>query len=299
MDYLEEFLNYIISEKGLSQNTVAAYKRDIFSFINFLENKNILNIGQNSVVNYFGLLRDKKFSSASIYRAFIAIREFYRFLEKEQFLKNNKNVFSFLSLPKVKNLLPVVLSYEEVKMLLNAVDKDSFIGARDSAILELLYGAGLRVCEVCDLKLEDIKEEFLKVRGKGKKERIVILGKKAIDAIFFYKRKYRLFLSLKNEINKVKKDFIYLFTSKNGKKLDRHSVWRRVKFYAKKAGIDKNIFPHTLRHSFATHLLENGADIRVIQELLGHEDISTTDKYTHISSGHLKKAFESFHPRLR
>jgi len=179
------------------------------------------------------------------------------------------------------------MTYKEVEDLLNQPDIKTFIGARDKAIIELIYATGIRVTEACNVKVLDVSNDFVKVDGKGKKQRVVPIGKKALDAIDYYLLNFR----------KEKKDFEFLFVSNNYKKIDRITIWNRIKFYSKKASINKNISPHTLRHSFATHLLENGADLRLIQDMLGHEDISTTDRYTHISKAYLKKAFENFHPR--
>lgn len=282
--YLVNFLSYIGSEKGLSINTISAYKRDIDFFLKFLEKRKCnKNIRRDDVIEFLGFLKSKNFKSSSIYRKFVAIKIFLRFLKKENFLKID--LIDFLDLPKVWNLIPTVLTYEEIKILLNQIDIKSFIGARDKAILEILYATGIRVSEMCDLKIKDVDDEFIKVKGKGNKERIVPIGKKAIEAIDYY------LINFREDKNG------FLFVSQNKKKIDRIAVWKRVKIYAKLGKIDKNISPHTLRHSFATHLLENGADIRIIQDMLGHEDITTTDKYTHLSQSHLKKAFKSFHPR--
>jgi integrase/recombinase XerD len=285
---LLDFLAYIASEKGLSLNTLSSYKRDLIFFINFLEKRNkksLKRIFQGDIVDYLSFLKSKKMASSSIYRAFIAIKVFFRFLKREKFIE--KDITKNFDLPKIWQLIPVVLSVEEIEALFDGINVNSFIGARDKALLELLYATGIRVSEACNLRLRDVDDEYIKVEGKGKKERIVPIGKKAIEAIDFYLLNYR------------KEGFgEFLFVSKNGKKMDRISIWNRIKIYAKKAKILKTISPHTLRHSFATHLLENKADIRLIQELLGHEDIATTDRYTHISNAHLKKAFLDFHPKF-
>nr|NGX29452.1 Tyrosine recombinase XerD [Candidatus Anoxychlamydiales bacterium] len=214
-----------------------------------------------------------------------AIKVLFRFLKKENVIK--KDITLYLDLPKIWQFLPSVMTYQEVDSLLNQIKTDDLIGARDKAVLELLYATGIRVSECSSLKILDVNDDFIKVTGKGKKQRIIPIGKKAINAIDHY------LLNFRNEIQGID----YLFISKNGKKIDRVTIYNRIKIYAKGANIKKNISPHTLRHSFATHLLENGADLRLIQDMLGHADISTTDRYTHISKAHLKKAFESFHPR--
>ncbi|NGX34833.1 MAG: Tyrosine recombinase XerD [Candidatus Anoxychlamydiales bacterium] len=281
------FLAYIETEKGLSSNTVEAYFRDIRYFKNFLYKKSInkfKDVKQVDIVEYLSFLKTK-YVASSIYRSFIAIKVLFRFLKKENVIKTD--ITLYLDLPKIWQLLPAVMTPKEVDSLLNQIKIDDFVGARDKAILELLYATGIRVSECSSLKILDVNDDFVKVTGKGKKQRIVPIGKKAISAIDHY------LLNFRNEIKKID----YLFISKNGKKIDRITIYNRVKIYAKAAKIKKNISPHTLRHSFATHLLENGADLRLIQDMLGHADISTTDRYTHISKAHLKKSFESFHPR--
>ena len=279
--YINTFLIYISSEKGLSKNTREAYERDLRNIFSFVKKE---QISRADLIDYFSYLKSRGLASSSICRSFIAIKVFLRFLKKEGLLE--KDPGSFLEIPKVWQLIPEVMSYSEVEALLNQPQGQDFMGARDKAILELLYATGMRVSELCGLRVMDVDDQFVKVKGKGKKERLVPLGKKALTAIDDYLLNF-------------KKEGDWLFTSKNGKQLDRITVWNRIKFYAKKAGIEKNknISPHTLRHSFATHLLENGADIRLIQDMLGHEDIATTDRYTQISQGHLKRAFEKFHPR--
>lgn len=182
-------------------------------------------------------------------------------------------------------LVPEVMSVEEVDKLLAQPSQEDAAGARDKAVLELLYATGMRVSELCSLKLHDLSDTFVKVRGKGKKERLIPVGKKAIAAVDHY------LLHFRGEKGDA------LFLGPRGKPLDRVTVWARVKFYAKKGGILKEISPHTLRHSFASHLLENGADLRLIQDMLGHEDIGTTDRYTHVTGSRLKSAFKAFHPR--
>ncbi len=281
------FLAYIETEKGLSSNTVEAYLRDISCFKEFLIKKNISkfqDVNQKEIIEYLGYLKEN-YATASIARIFIAIKVFFRFLKKENAIETD--ITRYLDLPKVWQFLPCVMTYSEVEDLLNQIDIKTFIGARDKAVFELIYATGIRVTEACNVKIMDVFDNFVKVDGKGKKQRIIPVGQKALDAIDYYLLNFR----------KEKKDFQFLFVSNKFKKIDRITIWNRIKFYAKKANIKKNISPHTLRHSFATHLLENGADLRLIQDMLGHEDISTTDRYTHISKAHLKKAFENFHPR--
>ncbi|MES2121189.1 MAG: tyrosine-type recombinase/integrase, partial [Chlamydiota bacterium] len=191
-----------------------------------------------------------------------------------------------LDSPKMWQLIPEVLTVSEVNALLHAPNPEEFAGARDQAVLLVLYASGLRVSEVCGLNLQDVDDQVVRVKGKGGKERIVPIAQVATSAIDHYLVRFRK-----------ESDFPALFVTEKNRRIDRTLVWKRVKFYAKAAGIQKSISPHTLRHSFATHLLENGADLRVIQEMLGHANIATTDRYTHISTQHLADAFNAFHPR--
>ncbi|NGX44045.1 MAG: Tyrosine recombinase XerD [Candidatus Anoxychlamydiales bacterium] len=284
---IRAFLAYIESEKGLSANTVEAYFRDIRYFKDFLFKKSISrfeDVKQADVIEYLSFLKTK-YASSSIYRSFVAIKVLFRFLKQENAIK--KDITLYLDLPKIWQFLPSVMTPQEVDSLLKQIKTDDFVGARDKAILELLYATGIRVSECSSLKILDVNDGFIKVTGKGKKQRLVPIGKKAIKAIDHY------LLNFRNEV----KEIDYLFISKGGKKINRVTIYHRIKIYARGANIKKNISPHTLRHSFATHLLENGADLRLIQDMLGHADISSTDRYTHISKAHLKKAFENFHPR--
>lgn len=285
-ELLNNFLIYISSERGLSKNTILAYKKDLENFIDFLKRQNVsLNdLDQENVVSYFSFLKTKKYAQSTIYRTFVSIKVFFKFLKKEGGLK--KDIISSMQSPKIWQLIPNVMTESEVDELLKMPDSKSLIGARDKAILELLYATGIRVSEAVNIKIKDVNDSFVKIYGKGKKERLVPIGKKALEAIDNYLLKFRKELSC---------DF--LFINNRGKKVSRITIWKRIKEYALKANIHKNISPHTLRHSFATRLLENGADIRIIQDMLGHEDISTTDRYTHISNTHLKRSFEEFHPR--
>ncbi|MEI6242988.1 MAG: site-specific tyrosine recombinase XerD [Chlamydiota bacterium] len=283
-EYLATFLSYIQIEKNLSEHTIEAYGRDISSFLSFFQNLTPQNIRKDHFLDYFAHLQEKKYASSSMCRHLVALKVFFRFLKKEEILLEDPS--SYFDMPKIWQLIPSVLSCEEVESLLSQPDPNTGIGSRDRAIIELLYATGIRVSEACSLTITDVDDTYVKVKGKGKKERIVPIGKKAIEAIDHYLCHFR-----KNE------QVPFLFLSKTGKNIDRITVWNRIRFYAKKAGIMKKVSPHTLRHSFATHLLENGADLRLIQDMLGHEDINTTDRYTHISSKHMRISFEEFHPR--
>jgi len=285
----QSFLVFLQTEKGLAKNSILAYSKDVKQFMQFLsgQNKNSwADVKKEDLLAYLSLLKEKQIASTSLMRFFVSLKVFFKFLKKEQVI--DENITELLQLPKVWNYLPTVLTYEEVDLLLAQPDKNTLIGARDKALLELIYATGIRVSEACLLKIKDISDGYIKVLGKGNKERIVPINQKALSAIDAYLVKYR---------NEKCFDHDYLFLGKRGKPLDRITVWRRIKTYVKKANINKEVYPHTLRHSFATHLLEQGADLRLIQEMLGHESIATTDRYTHLSKKHMQRAFDTFHPR--
>jgi len=284
--YILDFLDYIRSEKGLSPNTIEAYGRDIRSFAAFLANQDWKRVEPGSILQFISHLKEKSFASSSICRTLVAVKVFFRFLKKEGEI--SVDLGQYFDTPKLWQLIPEVLSTEEVNALLAQPQAKDFMGARDKAILELLYATGMRVSELCHLKINDLSDTFVKVRGKGNKERVIPVGKKAIEAVDLYLSEFRTAAQEENAP---------LFVSQRGKPIDRVTVWSRVKAYANAAGIQKSISPHTLRHSFATHLLENGADLRLIQDMLGHEDIGTTDRYTHVTGSRLKAAFKAFHPR--
>ncbi|MEC7840400.1 MAG: site-specific tyrosine recombinase XerD [Chlamydiota bacterium] len=288
--YIDDFCLYISSEKGLSRNTIEAYHRDINAFAGYVRKvgvDNVTLITQEHIVSFLGSLKEGDYASASISRTLIAIKVFFRFLKRERYIEHN--VAHYLESPKLWQLIPEVLSCEEVARLLAQPDYTTPLGARDRAILEVLYSSGLRVSEVCNLILYDVDDEFIRVFGKGRKERLVPIGTKAIEAVDHYLMHYRCNYDSEKLQN--------LFLTKNGKPVDRIFVWRMIKKYARDAKITKNISPHTLRHSFATHLLDNGADLRVIQEMMGHSNINSTDRYMHISKTHIQEAFDAFHPR--
>lgn len=290
---LEEFLNYLSVEKGLSKNTILAYKTDITFFIDYFEaigKKGIENISRQDITDYLLSLKDKGLSSNSISRALVAVKMFYRFLVQERFIK--EDTAGVLESPRLIRPLPNVLGMAEVDKLLSAPDIRGWIGIRDRAALELMYATGMRVSELVELTLDGLNLDvgFIRCRGKGDKERIVPIGRKAKEAVSRYLERTRPRLS-KN------KDDKHLFLSRLGKKISRQSFWKMIKSCARKARVKSGITPHTLRHSFATHLLERGADLRVVQEMLGHSDISTTQIYTHINKERLKSIHRQYHPR--
>jgi len=279
MHALIDFLAYLRSEKGLSTHSIDAYRRDIEGFLKHFS----LPIQQDKIIQHLSILKNQGYASSSMARALIAIKVFCRFLYREGVLE--KDVSQTIESPKLWQLIPEVLTIEEVELLLSLPCVATYEGARDKAILEVLYASGLRVSELCSLTLYSVDDEAVKVLGKGGKERVVPIGKKALIAVDYY-------LCLREQFSVDK-----LFLTNKGKPINRSAVWRMVKHYAKKAGICKSISPHTLRHSFATHLLEMGADLRIIQEMLGHANIATTDRYTHVSPAHLQESFAKFHPR--
>lgn len=288
---LAHFMLYIASEKGLSLNTLEAYQRDIQSFASFLRQQGLSSfsqIEQHQIVSFLATLKGADYASATICRALISIKVLCRFLKREKV--TSSNVALYIESPKLWQLIPEVLNIEEVSCLLQQPDPNNAFGARDKAILEVLYASGLRVSEVCSLRIYDVDDAFVRVMGKGSKERLVPIGTEAIKAIDHYLGHYRWQWDSKKQL--------LLFVSKTGKPIDRILVWKMIKRYAIEAGIKKPISPHTLRHSFATHLLDNGADLRIIQEMLGHASITSTDRYTHVSRVHLQKAFQACHPRL-
>ncbi|NCF70066.1 MAG: site-specific tyrosine recombinase XerD [Chlamydiales bacterium] len=288
--YLDDFMLYLRSEKGVSKNTLEAYQRDIQKFFDFLNTRGVSDITLVDDVllsDYFMELKSKQFASSSYSRFLVALKVFFRFLKRESYLEDDLEMFFQGS--KIWQKVPDYLSEEEIKLLLKTCPSNAE-GARDKAIIEMLYGCGLRVSELCGLKVNDIGDDFVKVMGKGDKERMVPIGSKALEAVDHYLAQHRQCFESETHSD-------YVFLAKSSKPIDRFFVWGMLKKYSKKAGIQKNVSPHTLRHSFATHLLENGADLRLIQELLGHVNIATTDRYTHISTKKVSSSFNKFHPR--
>lgn len=290
---LDEFLNYLSVERGLSKNTISSYRTDILSFIDRMEKsgiKDIDKVKRQDITNHMLYMKDKGISGNSISRALVAIKMFYRFLVQEHLTRDN--TAGVLESPKLIRPLPNVLNIAEVDKLLTVPDLRDWMGIRDRAALELMYASGMRVSEMVDLTMEGLNLDvgFIKCRGKGDKERIVPIGKSAKEAVARYMEKVRPRLLKKG-------DDKHLFLSRLGKKISRQSFWKMIKTNAKRARIKKVITPHTLRHSFATHLLERGADLRVVQEMLGHADIATTQFYTHIDKSRLKSIHKKFHPR--
>ena len=281
-----EFLDFLRSEKGASQHTLIAYAQDIKAFERFLSPRDWASIRSQDLLEFLAHLKEAGYAPASICRMLIAIKVFCRFLKREGIL--SLDLSGSFETPKMWQKIPEVLSVEEVDQLLAQPKGEDPLGVRDKAILELLYATGMRVSELCQLKIYDLSDTFVKVRGKGNKERVIPVGKQAIAAVDHYLLHFR---------GEARGDKEPLFLSMKGRPIDRGAIWRRIKCYARAAGITKSISPHTLRHSFATHLLENGADLRLIQDMLGHEEIGTTDRYTHVAKSKLQAAFRAYHPR--
>lgn len=289
-NHLRDFFLYISSEKGLSPNTLEAYGRDLDKFCLYLNECGISEfpfVSQEHIVGFLSLQKAGNYASSTVCRALISIKVLFRFLMREKFVP--VNIALYLDTPKLWQLIPEVLSCDEVDLLLKAPDISDMLGVRDKAILEVFYSSGLRVSEVCGLSLYSIDDTYVRVFGKGRKERVVPISSRAVEAVDHYLTLYRSQFDSEKET--------HLFLTKNGLPIDRIMVWRLIKAYGKRAGIKKNISPHTLRHSFATHLLDNGADLRIIQEMLGHSSITSTDRYTHVSRAHLKESFNRFSPR--
>ena len=290
---VDQYINYLLIEKGLSDNTIESYSSDLAVYLRFLKKNGIKNIsGADTAVMLKHLidLRSSGLGAKSRTRHLIVLRGFYRFLTQEKIIKQDPS--RIIDLPKGGLKLPDVLSVEEVKKLLNICDTKKPKGIRDAAMIELLYAAGLRVSELVNVKLQHVNMEagFVRVFGKGSKERVVPIGLYAKEKIDHYIKSSRPLL-LKNMVSQ------YLFVARAGKPMTRQGFWKQLKKYGLMAGIKKRITPHSLRHSFASHLLEGGADLRAVQVMLGHVDISTTQIYTHVAKKRLKEIHEKYHPR--
>ncbi len=292
-EFIEDFMNYLSVERGLAINTIQSYRRDLIKYVQYLAKLNITVIDQVRRDNITGFMQKEKdggLSATSISRRLAAIKMFHRFLVRERLAKEDPT--NLIETPKLWKRVPDVLSQNEIETMIYSSQGRGWQAIRDTAILELLYASGMRVSELTELKVENVNMDVGYVRciGKGRKERIVPIGKKAQAAVKRYLDVVRAKL-LKSNFSSI------LFLSRLGKKISRQSVWKLIKLYAKKAKIKKTIKTHTLRHSFATHLLEHGADLRSVQEMLGHSDIATTQIYTHVDKERLKTIHKQFHPR--
>jgi len=292
-ELIDRYLNYLLVEKGLSKATLESYSADVIRYQAFLLEKGVDRLSGNDtplILKHLIDLRSSGLGARSRARHLVSIRGIYRFAVQEKLLEHDPS--RLVDLPKLSLKLPGVLTVDEVSRLLETPDTSKPAGARDAAMLELLYAAGLRVSELVNLKLQDINLEagFVRVFGKGSKERLVPIGQLAQTKMAHYIENARK-KALKNQPSP------YLFVARAGKPLTRQGFWKLLRRYADRAQIHKRISPHSLRHSFATHLLEGGADLRAVQVMLGHVDISTTQIYTHVTRKHLKDLHQKFHPR--
>ncbi len=294
------FINYLTIERSLSDNTISAYSNDIDKFFKYAEDIKLIRrlnkISSETISQFLNYINrsegkfKKKYSSKSVSRYISSLKSLFKYLEAEKII--SVNPAESIETPRHSRLLPEVLSVEEIEKLFLQQDLANKLELRDKALLETLYASGLRVSEAINLEISNIffEDGFLRVTGKGSKERIVPIGNTALKFITKYIKESRVLLKNKNSYN-------YLFLNFRGSKLSRMGVLDIIKKYCIKAGLKKSVHPHTLRHSFATHLLQGGADIRIIQEMLGHSDISTTQIYTHIDKEYLIEVHKTFHPR--
>ena len=296
-DYeVNEFKNYLKLERSLSKNSIDAYLLDIrklTSFIseNYSTSLSIENINVSIIESFIKYLFKSESSTYSQARIVSGLKSFFNYLLLEE--KIDINPMELIDAPKLVRKLPETLSIQEIEIIIDAIDLDSKEGMRNKAILETLYSCGLRVSELVNLKVQNLFLDigFIKVLGKGMKERLVPIGTKAAECISIYMKEYRTNLNISEGFEG------YLFINRRGKNLTRNMIFIIVKDLVKKAGLNKNISPHTFRHSFATHLIEGGADLRAVQEMLGHESITTTEIYTHLNKNYLKEVVNKFHPR--
>jgi len=292
--FLDEYLAVLRLEKNLSPNTIDSYKNDITNLFQFLENYNIddpQRIKYNHLSEFFKFLKEAGLTSSSASRYHSSLKGFFSYLFQNHYI--TENPVEKIPSPKLSKKLPQVLSVNEVESILAQPNINNKLGLRDKALLELFYACGIRVSELINLKISGLyfNEEIIRVFGKGSKERLVPIGSSAIKWITEYLKQSRPFLEKKSKSEN------YLFLNTRGTKLSRMGIWKIVDRYVKDAKIDKEVHPHTFRHSFATHLLEGGADLRAVQEMLGHADISTTQIYTHIDRDYIKQVHRDFHPR--
>ena len=294
--FIREYMTMLKVERTLAQNTLESYQRDLNQYHSFLKDdlkiKSIKNVTLGDIRTYVRYLSDKAMAASSVKRAISTIRTYHNFLLAEGRMKDNPA--QLLEAPKIPQKLPNILTIEEIDTILNIIPNDKPMALRDLAIFEMMYSCGLRVTELCDIKTTDIlwDSELIRVNGKGNKQRFVPIGPIARDNLKNYLNHKRPSLADKNH------NVVELFLSQNGRKLTRMMIWILLKKWTDASNLQKKVSPHTLRHSFATHLLEGGADLRSVQEMLGHADISTTQVYTHLDKEHLKEVHRTFHPRF-
>ncbi len=291
--YLDYFLNYLKVEKGLADNTLESYGRDLARYLDYLDRLKIDcpdDIGQTQVLGFLGELKKSGLAPRSRARCLSALRTFHRFLLAERYVTQDPT--ALVESPRAMQPLPKLLSQAQVERLLEAPHGEGALSLRDRALLEVLYATGMRVSELVGLRLGDLKLDIgcLNAYGKGSKQRLIPLGEVALEILQDYLQNGRPLLLKGSGSDQV-------FLNRRGQALSRQGFWKNLKRYAQQAGITQQVYPHMLRHSFATHLLENGADLRAVQTMLGHADISTTQIYTHVVQERLKQLHEQFHPR--
>ncbi|MGM7701759.1 site-specific tyrosine recombinase XerD [Pseudalkalibacillus sp. Hm43] len=294
LDEVKDYLHYLTVERGLAANTLQSYERDLKKYTTHLQKElnhtNYNTITRNDIMNFLYHLKDSGMATTTIARTIASIRSFHQFLIREKVTDQDPSVH--IETPKTERRLPKILSSAEVENLMEAPEGNTPFGLRDRAMIELLYATGIRVSEMIQLNVSDahLTMGFIQCTGKGNKERIIPVGRMASQALTTYITEARGKL-LKKKSNDA------LFLNHHGNRLTRQGFWKILKKLARQANIEKELTPHTLRHSFATHLLENGADLRAVQELLGHVDISTTQIYTHVTKTRLKDVYSTYHPR--
>jgi integrase/recombinase XerD len=290
---IRAFLNCLRVEKGLSDNTIKAYRRDMTKFAGFAAQRDLgaaRSVRRSDIVDFLGALYGRGLDSRSVARHLVTIRHFFRFALTEGYITDDPAIT--IESPRFRQSLPEFLSLEEIDRLLQQPDTTTPVGARDRAMTELMYSCGLRVSELCGISVSDLQAESgcLRCVGKGNKERLVPVGRRALAAVRAYLRKGRPKLMRESSPP-------YLFLNQKGHKMDRITFWKTLAGYGRKAGLRQSLTPHMLRHSFATHLLDRGADLRSVQIMLGHSDISTTQIYTHVIEERLKQVYKTHHPR--
>lgn len=294
IDHIRDFIHFLTVEKGLAKNTLISYERDLKSYLAYMQNVEQLNtwneVRRASIIQFLARLKDQGKSPKTLARHIASLRSFHQFLIREKITEQDPTIH--IESPKQERSLPKVLSMEEVEALLEAPKLTNEFGYRDKAMLELLYATGMRVSELINLDMSDIHATmgFVRCIGKGNKERIIPIGHTALESIEDYLLNGRVKLQSEHKTDS-------LFLNHHGNRLTRQGFWKILKKLSKDARIEKELTPHTLRHSFATHLLTNGADLRAVQEMLGHADISTTQIYTHVTNVRLKDVYKKFHPR--
>ncbi len=293
-EFVREYISVLRLEKNLSENSVSAYKNDLNIFITFLTDYGITDFSEvdnKALLEFFNRKEQSEKETTTNARCISALKGFFKFLENSSYIK--KNPMDKIEPPRIIRKPPEVLAFSEIEKLLDQPDTEDKLGLRDKAMLELFYSSGLRISELINIRVADLffEDEVIRVLGKGSKERIIPVGSSAIKWVTEYLVRSRPLLEKKS----LSKNIVFL--NRNGKKLSRMGIWKLLKAYSKDAGIEKDVHPHTLRHSFATHLVEGGADLRAVQEMLGHSDISTTQIYTHVDRDFVKQNHRDFHPR--